>query len=136
MDTTNAIAKVIESCMDDERTLMHESKVVGSERGAALAQLADERRQFIERLEPFAPRHGRGSWGALRRELAGDLWARAAGPNTGDAIVLCRRSQHRTEVCYGRALELEWPADIRALLASQLERVSAARFELAQLEYR
>jgi hypothetical protein len=133
--SSNAIAKVIESCLDDERTLARESRHVDADRGAVLTQLANERRRFVGELERLSPQHGRGSWGALRRELAGDLWLRAAGPNTGDAVEACRRSQHRTEVRYDRALELDWPPDVRTLLAAQHERIHAARYRLAELEY-
>jgi hypothetical protein len=136
--TSNAIQKVIESCLDDERTLFRQSKLVDEQRRAVLVRLADERRRFSEELERFSGPIGRGhlgSWRALARELGDELWARAMGRNPHDAIDACRRSQHRADVRYEQALELEWPGEVKAALDAQHARVHAARLELSKIEY-
>ncbi len=138
MHSSTVIAKVIESCLEDERTLVRERKLVDAQKRAVLTRLADDRRRFSEelgRLNGPSPWGGRGSWSALLRELGSDLWVRAAGRNAGDAIAACRRSQHRTDACYEKALELEWPSELKAALSAQHERVHAARHELAAIEY-
>jgi hypothetical protein len=138
MRTSSAIAKVIESCLDDERTLVREAKLVDAQKSAVLTRLADERRRFSEELERLNGPNKRGalgSWGALVRELGNELWLRAAGRNTSDAIAVCRQSQHRTDIRYEKVLELEWPSDLKVVLTAQHERVHAARRILAEIEY-
>lgn len=136
MNSATAIQKIIESCLDDERTLVHGSKLVDPQERAVLARLADERRRFSEELEHLTAPIGRGnlgSWGALVRELGSDLRARLLGRNASDALAACRRSQHRTDVRYEKALELEWPRELEVALAAQHERVHAAARELAEI---
>jgi hypothetical protein len=135
MRTSTAIARVIESCLDDERTLVEEGKLVDPPRRAVLTRLADERRRFAEELERLNGQASRESWGAIARELGSHLWARMAGPNAGDAVAACRRSQRRTEERYDRALELRLPTDVRGALLAQQVRVHAARSELSAIEY-
>jgi hypothetical protein len=53
-----------------------------------------------------------GSWSALVRELGGGLWTQAMGRNDGDAVAACRRSQHRLDERYEKALKLAWPSDL------------------------
>jgi hypothetical protein len=138
MRTSNAITKIIESCLDDERTLVQQGKLVGAEKSAVLARLADERRRFskeLERLTRPVTRGHTGSWYAIASELVQDVWIRLWGFNVGDAVATCRRSQRRIDSRYERALELEWPMDLRATLEAQHERIHAARRALAMLEY-
>lgn len=139
MKTPSAIAKVIESCLDDERTLLHESKLVDEKRSAVLTRLADERHRFSEELERLSgrpvARGNPGSWTELVRELGNRLYVGTWGRNTGDAIQVCRRSQHRTDLRYESALKLEWPSELAAALVKQHERVHAAGQELSSIEY-
>jgi len=134
MRHSNAIKKVIESCFDDERTLVQKSKLVDEATALVLRRLADERHSFLEELERLSSPIGRGSsgsWGALVRELGNWPWAKVIGPRA--AIAACRRSQQRTDLRYERALELEWSSELKAILTLQHERVHAARRELAEL---
>jgi len=135
MDTSPAVARVIESCLDDERTLVQESKVVDERRRAVLMRLADERRRFAEDLERFNGQGSRESWGGIAREAGNKLWAEMAGRNPGDAVAACLRSQHRTEVRYEEALETELSSDVRAALVTQHQSVQAARADLAKIEF-
>lgn len=139
MRTSNAIAKLIESCLDDERTLLRESKLVDAEKSEVLVRLADERRRFSEELSRLNRRPlGRGnlgSWSALAREIGERLWVGAWGGNSGDAIEACRESQHRTDLRYEKALKLVWPKEMRTALVAQHERVHAAHQELSAIEY-
>jgi hypothetical protein len=135
MRTSPVIAKIVQSCLDDERTLVQESKRVDAPRSAVLTRLASERRCFAEELERLNGQGTRESWGSLLRERGSNAWARMTGRNTGDAIAVCRRSQSRTEVRYEKALEHELPNEMKAMLSVQLERLVAARDELARIEY-
>ena len=135
METSPVIAKIIQSCLDDERTLVQESKLVDSQRKAVLIRLADERRHFAEELERLNGQGSRESWTALVRELGNGLWARMTGRNAGDAVAECRRSQRRTEARYELALGLELPREVKDALVIQHERVHAARDELTRLEF-
>jgi len=135
MQTSPAIAKVIQSCLDDERTLIEESKAVDEQRRAVLIRLADERRRFAEDLERFNGQGSRESWGAIVREARNNMWAGTAGRNPGDAVAACLRSQHRTEVRYEEALETELSSEVRAALVTQHQSVHAARADLAKIEF-
>jgi hypothetical protein len=130
----SAIAKVVQSCLDDERTLVLESKVVDATRRRVLIRLADERRRFAEELERFNGQGSRESWGSLRRELDSDVRECIAGRSTSEAVAACRRSQERTEARYDKVLALELPSEVKAALVTQHERVHAARDELAKMD--
>jgi uncharacterized protein (TIGR02284 family) len=134
MQAGTALAKVIQSCLDDERTLVEGSKRVDGQRRAVLTRLADERRRFAEELERVNGQGSRESLASVVRELESDLWTRMAGPNAGDVVATCRASQQRTEARYDGALLLDLPGETKAILTRQLERVHATRDELAQLE--
>jgi len=138
MGTSPAVAKVIQSCLDDERTLVQESHRLDPQREAVLIRLADERRRFAEELERFNGQASRESWSSLARE-AGEtvsrVWMRLAGRNAGDAVAACRRSQRRTELRYESVLALELPQELKTALMNQRERVHAAGDDLAKLEY-
>jgi hypothetical protein len=88
MKTTAVIHKLIRACVDDERTLRHESRFVDPARAATLMKLAAEREQFVTELEPFEGTASSrvGSMAELSREVGRDLWVTAGGPNIGDAI--------------------------------------------------
>src|SRR5580658_9330615 len=93
MRTSPVVAKVIQSCLDDERTLMQESHGLDAQREAVLIRLAEERRRFAEELERLNGQASRESWSSLAREVSNKLRTRLAGRNAGDAIAACRRSQ-------------------------------------------
>jgi hypothetical protein len=135
MRTSPAVAKVIQSCLDDERMLVQKSHGLDPPRAAVLVRLADERRRFAEELERFNGQASRESWSSLAREVASKAWMRLAGGNAGDLVAACRRSQQRTELRYERALALALPQALRTALVSQRERVHAAGDELAKIEY-
>ncbi len=137
MNRSTAIAKVIESCLDDERVLFRASKLVDPEKRALLTHLADERRRFSEELERMTAPIGRGSlgsWGAIFRELGTDLWARVVGRTAAEALSACRRSQQHTDARYEETLALEWPNELEVALAAQHDRVHAAASELAEID--
>jgi uncharacterized protein (TIGR02284 family) len=134
MQARTAVAKVIQSCLDDERTLVEGCKRVDSQKSAVLTRLADERRRFAEDLERLNGQGSRESWGSLGRELESELWTRMAGPNASDVVATCRASQQRTEARYDKALALDLPDEVKAVLMTQLERVHAARDDLNEME--
>jgi len=132
---STTIAKVIEARFDDERTLVHGSKHVDARKSALLTRLADERRRFSEELERLTgpiDRGTLGSWGGLAWELSDNLRARVLGRST-EAVAACRRSQHRTEARYAKALELPLPTALHAALVAQHSRVHHAARELAEI---
>ena len=135
--TSNALQKLIRACVDDGRTLRHESKFVDAVRAEALTRLAREREQFVAELERLAKREQPhdGSWSELTREAARDVWVAAAGCNNGDAIRSCRHSRARTEALYDEALQASWPAEIRQVLAEQCRRVRDEADELSRLQF-
>jgi biotin-(acetyl-CoA carboxylase) ligase len=134
MRTSPAVAKVIQSCLDDERTLLQESHRVDPQREAVLVRLADERRRFAEELERFNGQTSRESWSSLAREVGRSVWMQLGAHNAGDAVAACRRSQHRTAIRYEKVLALELPPALRVALQNQRERVDDAGDELAKLE--
>lgn len=137
MTTTNALQKLIRACVDDGRTLRHESKFVGGLRAAALTRLARERELFVTDLERLAKREQPhdGSWSELAREAERDVWVAAAGRNSGDAITSCRQSRARTEALYDRALQGSWPEEMRSVLAEQHRRLHDEADELIRLQF-
>jgi Copper binding octapeptide repeat len=133
--TSNALQKLIRGCVDDGRTLRHESKLVDAVRAEALTQLVRERERFVTDLEHLAKReqpHG-GSWSELAREAVRDVWVAAAGRNNGDAIRSCRHSRARTEALYDEALQTAWPDEIQRVLAEQRGRLRDEADELIKL---
>jgi len=70
---------------------------------------------------------------AFGRSASGST--RALGFNSGDLIEACRRSQHRADLRYEKALKLEWPDALEVALEAQHDRVHAARQELSAIEY-
>lgn len=137
METTDVLRNLVRACVDDERTLRHESKFVDPARAEALGRLAREREQFVAELERLEggiePRDG--SWAELSREAGRDVWVTAAGRNVGDAIRACRHSRARTEAQYEQALEGSWPDEIRRVLAAQRARLHEETEELDRLQF-
>jgi hypothetical protein len=133
MSASRAVAKVTQSLLDDERTLIQESRRVGDPLRAVLTRLAGERRSFAEELERFNGQGSRESWGALARELRRNLWTRMAGRDARQSVAACQRSQQRTEAQYRNALHLDLPGDLKAALVAQQERLREARAELGSL---
>ena len=134
----STLQKLIRACVDDERILQHESKLVDARRAEALERLAGERARFIadlDRLEPHARRRSTGSWAELLREAGRDAFVLAAGRNTGDAIASCRRSRARIEKRYEKALEEPWSDAARRLLTAQQRRVHDEADELVHLQF-
>ena len=133
----STLRKLIRACVDDERMLQHESKLVDARRAEALQRLAHERAQFVTDLERLdsAPRRAAGSWAELLREAGRDAFVLAAGRNTGDSIAVCRRSRARTEKRYEKALEGSWSDDARRVLAGQQRRLHDEASELVHLQF-
>lgn len=136
MTTSDVLRKLIRACVDDGRTLRHESKFVSDEHAQALARLVGERERFVMDLERFAKREQPhdGSWSELSREAERDVWVAAAGRNIGDAIAICRHSRARTEALYDEALEASWPDEIQGVLAAQRRRLHEEADELNKLQ--
>jgi len=137
MTTSDVLRKLIRGCVDDGRTLRHESGFVGVVRAEVLARLAREREQFatdLERLANRAQPHD-GSWTELSREAERDIWVAAAGRNSGDAIRCCRHSLARTEALYDEALRASLPDEIERVLAEQRRRLHDEADELLELQF-
>jgi hypothetical protein len=138
MKTSDTLRKLIRACVDDERTLRHESKFVDARRAEVLARLAGEREQFVADLERLGGREQPhdGSWTELLREAERDLWVAAgAGRNVGDAIKSCRHSRARTEALYDEALQASLPEELRRTIAEQRRRLHDEALELNHLEF-
>jgi len=137
MKTSPVLRKLIRACVDDERTLRHESQFVDASSAVALRRLAREREHFVadlERLGGCQLPHD-GSWTELSREAARTLWVAAAGRNNGDALATCRHSLARTEALYDEALQASWPDGIRFVLASQRLCLRDEAANLNQLQF-
>jgi hypothetical protein len=137
METNTLLRNLIRACVDDERTLQHESKFVDATRAAALTRLARERGQFIaelERLGPHEEPHD-GSWRELSRELGRDLRVTAGGRNSTDAITACRHSRARTETVYDEAMLAPWPDEIARVLRAQRGSLRDETGELDRLQF-
>ena len=137
MTTSYALRRLIRACVDDGRTLRHESKLVDQVRAEALMRLAGEREQFVTDLERLAGREQPhdGSWSELSREVRRNVWVAAAGRNSGDAIASCRHSRARTEAVYDEALQTPWSDEIQRVLAAQRRRLHDEAEELIQLQF-
>lgn len=135
MHPSNALAKIIQACLDDRKTLLDECRNVDPSGQAFLMRLAQEREEFVQQLEPLCPGPAKTSWGESLRLLRNHAFERAAGHNLGDSIAACKRSQDRTTAEYEKAFELDLPSDVRTLLRSQYERIRAEREELTRLEF-
>lgn len=142
MKTSDVLQRLVQACVDDERTLLHESKFVDAQRASALTRLAREREQFIaelERVGALASRRSRGSWAELAREAGRDVWVAAAGRNKGDAITICRHSRARTEARYYDAMHAPLneplPDETGRLLAEHWRRLHDEASELDQLQF-
>ena len=138
MKPTEVLRKLIRTCVDDERTLLHERKFVDAGRAETLTRLAREREQFVgdlERLGEGSPHGPNGSWTELLREAGRTIWVAAAGRNNGDAIATCRHSRARTEARYDDAMQGPLPDEIRSVLAEQRRRVHDEADELSQLQF-
>jgi len=135
MHLSNTIAKIIESCLDDRKTLLDECRNLDPSQQALLTRLAAEREEFVRQLEQLSPAPAKTSWRESLRLLGTHAFERAAGPNTGDSIAACKRSQARTTAEYEKALELDLPSDVRTVLTSQYERIRVEREELTRLEF-
>jgi hypothetical protein len=132
MTTVDPLRQVILACVDDERTLRHESRFVDLRRGATLMRLADERGQYVAELEQLAarPEPHDGSWTELAREAAHNLQVILGRRSTRDALLACRHSRARTEAVYDRALQEVWPEEVARVLASQRVRIHEEADEL------
>jgi hypothetical protein len=137
MMISSDLRRLIRACVDDGRTLRHESKLVDEVRAETLMRLAREREQFVTDLERLAggTQPHDGSWRELSRESRRNLWVVAAGPNCGDAVASCRHSRARTEAVYDRALQASWPDDFQRVLAEQRRLLHAEADELIHLQF-
>lgn len=137
MTNTDGLRKLIRACVDDGRTLRHESKLVDAARAEALTRLAREREEFVATLERLAQSQQPhdGSWRELSREVKRDVWVAAAGRNNGDAIASCRRSRARTEALYDEALQAPWPDEIRQVLTAFRHLLHNEADELIKLQF-
>lgn len=131
----STLQKLMRACVDDERMLQHESKLVDSRRSMVLQQLARERGRFVAELSRLAPvtRRSTGSWIELLREASRDLFVFAVGSNTGDSVATCRRSRARTEKHYDKALEAVFSDEARRTIETQRLRLHAEADELVHL---
>jgi hypothetical protein len=137
MRTSGVLRKLIRACVDDGRTLRHESTLVDAERAPALMRLASDRETFVKDLERLA-RCGQshdGSWRELAREVERGVWVIAAGRNNCDAIRSCRHSRARTEALYDRALQASWPDETQRVLAAQRRCLREAADQLNMLRF-
>ena len=139
MRSSNAIRKVIDACLDDERMLEHESHTVGSRRSAVLHGLAIKRAAFAEQLRQIAGTRGagsrNGSWTELGRELGRSVRTAVGGPSDSDAITACRRSCRRTESRFDAALALGLPPALHAILVEQRAELDRDMTALVALQY-
>jgi hypothetical protein len=137
MRQSKGLERLIEGCLDDERTLHNESDRVGPQRHAVLRRIAGERQQFADCLRTLGEPGVRSavSWlGGLRE---GMRWAfvLAGGPNSGDSISACRRSCDRIEALYTSAIGLRWAQSILPTLSEQRESIRRSRQELLALQF-
>ncbi|HLK40693.1 MAG TPA: hypothetical protein VKU41_28265 [Polyangiaceae bacterium] len=126
MKTPNVLRKLVRACVDDEKTLLHESHFVDARRAAVLTRMAYEREELVADLEQLlepAPRRPTGSWRELLREARRTVWVWAAGPNNGDAIGACRRSCARTGTTYDRAMQAPLSEETRRILTAHRRRL-------------
>ena len=137
METTDLLRKLIRACVDDWRTLRHESKFVDGTRAETLARLAHEREEFVADLERVAGREQPhdGSWSELSREVERDVRVAVAGRDASDAIASCRHSRARTEATYDDALEASWPEETQRMLTAQRGRLHDEADELIHLQF-
>lgn len=139
MTSSNAIGKLIEGCLDDERMLEHESHTVGSHRRAVLHNLATKRARFAERLRQIAGQSDvgsrNGSWRELGRELGRSLRWALGGPSDSDAISACRRSCRRLESRFDKVLALRLPPAVRTVVAEQRIELDEDMNALVALQY-
>jgi hypothetical protein len=137
MTTARVLRKLIRACVDDSRTLRHESKLVDPGRVEALGRLASEREQFATDLGRLAKceQPDDGSWAELSREVGRDVWVAAAGRNSGDAVASCLRSRARTEAIYDGALRTSWPDEVQRVLVDQRRRLHGNAEELTRLRF-
>lgn len=137
MNDESTIRGLIRACVDDQRTLLHESKLVGTPLGATLGKFAHERDLFLTDLEQLAKaaRRPSGSLAEHVREAAREIWVLGCGPNHGDAIAVCRHSRARTQARYEEALRRDWPSGARSMLAEQNRRLEAEADELRDLQF-
>jgi hypothetical protein len=137
MKTTDLLRQLIRACVDDERTLRHESTFVDAPRAGTLTRLAHERGQFVSDLEKLGQHEEPhdGSWTELTREAGRDLRVVMGGRNTTDAITACRHSRARTEAVYDEALKAPWPDEIVRVLTAQRIRLREETGELDELQF-
>ncbi len=141
MRKTNALQQLIESCLDNERLLRHESGLVDSTRRPTLKRLADERHTAVDELRSLRSRSTRrrgsvsGSWFALLRELRRNVRVALGGRNSGDAVAACRRSMSRAEALYDRAVVLPLPEKTVVLLLQQRNGIRLASVELKAIQF-
>ena len=134
------VQTLIVACCDDGRVLEHGAALVDGVRAAGLEHLARERELFCDELSlagrtlhhtPWV----HGSWmGAFRRALF-DARRLAIGPNTGDVIFGCRRSQQRVEAVFAAAIEVSSPSELFRVLTAQHEAIAHAREVLVAMQY-
>jgi hypothetical protein len=137
MTAVDPLRTVIRACVDDERTLRHESQFVDARRVETLSRLADERGQYVTELERLAAcrEPHDGSWSELSREAERNLWVTTGGRNVSDAILACRHSRVRTVAAYDQALQESWPKGIACVLAAQRARIHDEGDELDKLQF-
>ena len=137
MNPADTFRKLIHACVDDERTLRHESTVVSTRHADTLTRLASQRAQFVAALEQIqaSGQPHDGSWGELSREAARDVWVAAAGRNEGDAITACRHSSTRTAAVYDEAMLLPWQGETLSVLSAQQRSLRDDAELLNKLEY-
>jgi len=136
----SAIERILIACCDDAHVLAHGARLVAGIRRAGLRRLAHERERFCEELSlagrtlHHTPR-AHGSWAGFIRGALFDARRLATGPNAGDVIVGCRKSQRRVEAVFADALEGSWPKEVLDVLTAQHEAIAGARDVLVGMQY-
>ena len=138
MKNADVLRRLISTCVDDERTLQHESKIVDEGRAGTLRRLARGRGQFVDELEQLVghtQRRASGSWAELLREAGRSVQIVAAGRNNGDAVAMCRHSCARTAARFDQTMRTPWPDAIQQMLEVQQSRLLDESAELDQLQF-
>jgi hypothetical protein len=137
MNHSNAIPRLINACLDDERMLEHESRSTQGYRRNVLEDLAEDRTRFVRELRELGYAESAWHTGVVERlrELGRSFRGVLGGPSGADSVAACRRSCRRTASVFDEALDLEWPARVRAILNEQRARLDDSQRSLNAIQY-
>jgi uncharacterized protein (TIGR02284 family) len=133
---TGQLNGLIVHCRDDVRTYREAAASRGKHRGELLA-LSRRRSSFAEALSRLvrgagsAPRRHGSLSGWIRRAFFGARVAVLGENHLGDSLHACAQQESRTADAYRRVLQLQsgdvkWPAEVEAILRSQLGEIHDA----------